>query len=195
MSGRAEAKDYTVSLEEGCERYSAASERAMERVLELGIDVLEDRPLRKDGKYFDGRLPTNVNDLNINELGDLYGMMDKYANWLTGFTTVAKAEVTNAGEKLSLAKARIRKSKKGSKEERDDETICDSRYVEINAAWLEASEYHALLAGLLEAAARDLRVISRLVETKKVEFEQGRRGGYLDSSRPPSRLKRPRGTE
>jgi hypothetical protein len=169
-----ERKDYTVPLEEGLATYDAASENAMKRLADLGLDALEERP-KRNNSYFDGRLPANVNSLSMNELGDLYALMDQHTNWLTGYVTVAKAEVQNKDEQLKLVKARIRKSKTGSKEEKEDDTICDERYVQANAAYLEAYEYHSLLDGLAEAARRDLRVISRLVETKKVEFEQGRR--------------------
>lgn len=182
MEGRGR-KDYTIDVEEGRQRYSAASDRAMSRIADLGIDVLDEQPVNRDNEYFDGRLPANVNDLSAAELGDLYALMDQFSNWLTGYVTIAKAEVINKAEQLKLTKARIRKSKSGNKDEKEDDTICDTRYVEANALWLEASEYHSVLAGLLDASTRDLRVISRLVTLKEVEFEQGRRSTNIGKHR------------
>jgi hypothetical protein len=197
-----ERADYTIPLDEGLELYENASIKAMGRLADLGVDITQDRPTRR-GEYFDGRLPSNVNSLTMHELGDLYALMDLFANWLTGWVTVGKAEVQNKGEQLKLVKSRVRKSKTGTKEEREDGTIIDERYVTANAAYLEAYEYHALLDGLAEGARRDLRVISRLVETKKVQFEQGRRGSNVGERRGSfdkdkgdsgdSRPRRPRG--
>jgi hypothetical protein len=185
-------KDYTIDVDEGRQKYADASNRAMGRIAKLGIDVLDDRPESAPGKYFDGRLPANVNDLSAGELGELYALMLQHTNWLTGYVTIAKAETQNTAEQLKLVKSRIRKTKTGTKDEREDDTICDSRYVEANARWLEAVEYHAVLSGLHEAASRDLRVISRLVTLKEVEFEQGRRTGNIKKRGGRNRFSRDR---
>jgi hypothetical protein len=180
---RTERKDYTIELDEGLALYDRSSTNAAKRMEKLGLDVLDDRPLDPNNEYFDGRLPPNVNDLTASELGELYGLMDRYCNWLTGYETVAKAEVANRSEQLKLVRARIRKTKSGTQADKDDDTTCDVRFVEANAKWLEATEYFSLLNGLTEASRRDMKVISRLVETKKIEFEQGRRAGNVERGR------------
>ena len=179
MSDR-DKKDYTISLETGIEMYEQASTNALERISDLGVDIiLEDRPKTREGEYFDGRLPANISSFGMSELGELYGLMDRYANWISGYVCVAYAEVKNKSERLELVKARVRKSKIGNKDDKADETLCDSRYQESNCDWIEAFEYHHLLENVEKAARRNLSTISRLVETKKVEYEQGRVGGNM----------------
>jgi len=178
-----ERKDYSIPLEEGLSLYDDAVIRATRKMEADGLSISDHRP-RLDGKYFDGRLPANVNSLTSKELGELFLLMTSYSDYVTSRLTLAKAAVSNAEQKLQLVQAKIRKSKTGNAAEKQDATYCDSRYVGSNAEWLEAREYHDLLAGIDEAARRDVRVLSRLIETKKMELEHGRAEGRL---RPPRR--------
>lgn len=173
-------KDYTVELEVGLDMYESASENALSRLADLGLDAFGERPRGSDGEYFDGRLPSNVNDLSISDLSELFQHMEEHANWVSGYVMAAKAAVENTEEQLKLVKSRIRKTKSGTQAEKDNDTLCDSRFVEANAKWLEAKEYLVLLTGIAEAARRDLKLISRLVEIRRIEFDQGRRGRNLD---------------
>jgi hypothetical protein len=180
-------KDYTVSVEEGIKKYEDASEAALSRLADLGINATEERPCGKDGEYFDGRLPANVNDLTMRELGELFNMMDLWANWISSYAVAAKAEVSNKEEQLKLVRSRIMKSKAGTAKDKDNDTLCDERYVDANARFMEAAEYFSYLNSLEEAARRDLRVISRLIEVRKMEFEGGRRGDNIGRDRDPYR--------
>lgn len=176
-------KDYTVPLEEGLEGFHTASTNALGKLADLGLDPMGDRPRNLNGKgYFDGRLPANLNSMSLQDLGDIFSLTERYSNWLTGYVTVAKAALKNAEGRLKLAKARVRKSKSGSKEERDDDTIIDERYHNEMLQWQEAFEYFTMLDGLAAAARSNHKTISRLFEPKKMEYEQGRR---LDNTRRP----------
>jgi len=179
MSKR-DQKDFTIPLEEGLENHDEASQRAISRIADLGIDVIiEDRPKAKDGSYFDARLPANVHDFSIGELAELHGLMDRYVNWVSCYVGLAKAELQNKTSKLKLTQARVRKTKLGTKEDKNDETTCDSRYQEVNMEYLEAFEFHHLLENVEAAARRNMSTISRLYESAKVQFEQGRRTGNM----------------
>lgn len=100
----------------------------------------------------------------------------------------------SANEKLDLVKASVRKSKMGTAQEKEDLARIDARYVELNAEYMEAKTFFELMTTLEEAARRDVKFISRIVETKKLELEMGGRGGSL--GRPgaggPNRFSRPR---
>lgn len=164
--------DYAIPLEDGLAVYDDASEGAADRLQKLGICLVDDRP-QKDGEYFDGQLPSNVNSLSVQELGELLGIMDRHANWLQDHLVIAKAELKNAEEQVKFVKAKVRKSKTGTKDAQDDETIIDSRYVAVNGKWMEAYEYHEILSGAADKSRRNLRTISRLIETKRLQIEQG----------------------
>lgn len=166
--------DYSVSLDEGEEMYEDATLRAITRIEESGLS-LPARPVTEDNTYFEGGLPTNVASLTNMELGQIYSMMCQHSDYVHCLLTQAKAEVLNSAEKLKLAKSLIRKSKTGTVQEKDDLTIADARYVDANTKWIEAKTYSDLLQGLADAASRDLRVLSRLIETKRLDIEMNRR--------------------
>lgn len=173
MSKRAPT-DFTVTLEEGEEMYSGASERALERIEKLGLEIPQ-RPIDSDGNPFDGRLPSNVSDFTTRELAEIYTLMCNYADYLENVCTVARAESLNCERRLKLTKALVRKGKPGTAQEKDDLCLADVRYIEADVAFVEAATYLELLEGLSKAASRDRQVLSRLIETKKMELDNKRR--------------------
>ena len=175
---------YDTPLDEGLERYILASERALTRVLDTGLTPHDARP-KRGNQYFDGRLPPNWAALTNQQIGELFEMMTAHADFLGSKATLAKAEKTNAEERLRLVKAKVRKSKLGTNDDKDDATICDSRYIEANAQWLEASEYYEIINGMMDAATRDLRILSRHLETKKMEMKGDRRVTGMNNGRNP----------
>ena len=171
--------------------YDAAEEDALERLERDGIKVIGEKPRRGDGTYFDGTLPPNLPSLTPSEIGDYYSMMVLWANYVSSRAIVAKVGLGIAQEKLKLVKAKVRKAKSGTVQERDDDTLLDSRYVAIMADVLELDVYYALAASNEAAARRDISFISRIIETKKIEFEQGRRGTSITKP-PPKGFKQSR---
>ena len=184
--------DYTIDIDEGLDHYNQASINAATRMADLGLELFPPKPKTRDGEYFDGRLPADVNSLSMHDLADLINMMTLYADFVAGLVTVSKAEKTNADTQLALVKAKIRKSKSGSEKSKEDSTVCDERYVKAMARWLEASEFLDLMNGLHESSKRGVRVLSRLIETKKIEIEQGQAQGRSQRGTGRDRLKRGR---
>lgn len=184
--------DYSMDLDEGLKIIEGALSDAEEEVRKMGLGELLDarRPRSEDGRFFDGRLPSNVNSLDAGDLGEIYMLMCHHADFVVSCLTRSKAQMKNADEKVSLIRAKIRKSISGTQAEKEDTVNCDARYIEVMADWLKYKELVDLLEGIHEAATRDVRVVSRLIETKKIELEHGRRGTNLDNSRL-TRPKRP----
>ena len=175
-------------VNEGIDVYVAAGIRAKKRLEIMGVVFPVQPPMIKKGVYFDGHLPSNVNSLTARELGEIYSLMCNYCDYISGVTIRAKNETINANERLSLIRAHIRKEKTGTAQVKEDATICDVRYLEANAEWLEAQELFELLQSREEAARRDLRVLSRLIETRKMDLEIGQREGGMN--RGPARSNR-----
>lgn len=171
---RGKKTDFTVSLQDGEDMYSGAAERALERVAELGLDI-PSRPIDTNGDPFDGRIPPNVADFTTRELANLYTLMCGYADYLENLCTVARADVLNSDKKLKMTKALVRKSKSGTAQEKEDLCISDVRYIEADVCYVEAKTYLELVEGLNKAASRDRSVLSRLIETKKMELDNKRR--------------------
>lgn len=184
--------DHTVQLEDGLEMYDKSVERAIDRLAGHGLDIHSDRPKKGDGTYFDGRLPTNTSSLPARDLGDLYSLMCQYTDYVSGLKVTLQAEERNYTEQLTLVKSKVSKTKDGSDKEVVADTYCDSRYVEANARWLEAKTMSELVANVEEAAKRDLKTISRLVEVRKMEFENGGRDANISSNRRDTFARRPR---
>lgn len=180
--------DYSMPLDEALARYARATDNVMDRLLNRD-EILppETRARNPDRSYFDGHLPPGWSSLPARELGNLFELMTMHADFIGTKLTYAKAEKVNADERLKLVRAHIRRSKRGTNDAKDDDTLVDSRYVQANGDWLEAMEYHELLSSIYEAAGRDLRILSRVIETMKMEGEQGARAGNL---RGPDRFKR-----
>lgn len=174
MPPRDTTTDFSVSLEEGVSMYAGAAERAVSRIEKLGLTTIE-RPIDKEGNPFDGHMPSNVSDFSTRDLAEFYTLMCNYADYLEGLCTLARAEVLNAERELKLTKALVRKTKGGTAQEKDDQCIIDSRYIQADVRAVEAETYRELLEGLAKAASRDRAVISRIIETKKMELENKRR--------------------
>lgn len=181
--GPRERPSYEMPLEEGIEQYTNAGIKAMSRVEDDGLSLPDSRPQLPDGSYFDGRLPNNWAALQNREIGDLFEMLTGYADYVGGKVVIAKVLMTNASEKLELTKAKVRKSYTGTSEERLDATYSDARYIEINAEWLEAKEYYEILSGILDASNRDIRLLSRHIEVKKMDFGGTHRAGSVTGQR------------
>ena len=172
--------DYVEPLDMGLGRYQRSTENVMHRLLDRdGLEPPEQRAVNPDGSYFDGRLPSGWSNYQGKDLAALFELMTRHADFVGTKLTYAKAEYTNAEERLRLVRAHVRRTKKGTNEGKEDETIVDSRYVQANAEWLEASEYRDLLQAIYDAAGRDLRILSRVLETTKQEFGAGQRLGSL----------------
>lgn len=182
-TGPRERPSYEIPLEEGVEHYTNAGIKAMSRVESDGLMLPDERPKLSDGSYFDGRLPVNWAALSNTEIGSLFEMLTGYADYVGGKVVLAKVLMTNASEKLELTKAKVRKSYAGTAEEKLDATYSDARYVEANAEWLEAKEYYEILNGILDASNRDIRLLSRHIEVKKMEFGGAHRAGSVTGQR------------
>lgn len=182
-------KRRAASIEESSDIYAESLATALEELAQLGVKKPK-RPRTEAGDFFDGHLPNDVNTFSIIELGELMGYMTRHADWLSQLRVRAKAEKMEADENIKFVKASIRKKQVGTKEERDDATITDIRYVEANAKWLtKVHSYEAVLA-LEEAARRDLKTLSRLIEKEKIANEGDKRDATVSSYSKPQQKSR-----
>jgi hypothetical protein len=166
--------DYTMPLEEAERVYDEAALRALERLGDLGLG-LPPRPILPDDSYYDGHLPADVNSYTNRELGEIYSLQCRFTDWVHSEFIKAKAESQNATQKLRLARAQVRRTKTGTVQAREDDTTCDARVIEAAARFQEADDYSKLIEVRAVAAARDLKVLSRLITVKEQEIEMNRR--------------------
>jgi hypothetical protein len=169
----------SVTLDEGLEMYDKAEQRALDRLSESGLR-LRNSPPRHKNEYFDGRVPVNLASLRPAEIGEYYGLMVEFTDYVEGQIVLARAEMLSADEKLKLTLAAVRRVKIGTAQDKGDLAIIDARYVEANARYIEAKTYFELITAIGEAARRDVKFVSRIIETKKLELEMGGRGGSIN---------------
>ena len=170
--------DYSIRLDEADEKYDNATMSAIQRLEDVGLQMAP-RPMLDDGSYYDGHLPADINSYTNKELGEIYSLQCRFADWVHGLLTVAKASASNAEQKLKQAKAQIRKRQTGTVQDKEDKTVTDSRYVEANVNYIEEDTYSRFVEIRAEAASRDLRVVSRLITTKEMEISMNRRDGNI----------------
>ncbi len=188
-------------LEEVLDRYDQAEERALRKFGQTGLDLRAEPPKHESGRFYNGRIPTNLPSMKPSEIGEYYALQVGYTDYATGQVVLARTEMLSAKEKLDTVLSAVRKSKLGTAQEKADLAVLDVRYVEANANYIEAKAYFELLSTVAEAAARDAKFISRIIETKRMEMEMGFRGGSInriprDEDRPgDSRFRRRRERE
>jgi hypothetical protein len=170
----------SMTLEEGLDRYDMAEARALQKFDTTGLELRSAPPAMSNGKNYDGRVPRNLPSLKPSEIGEYYGLQVAFTDYATGQVVLARAEMLSGKEKLDMVLAAVRKSKVGTAQEKADLACLDIRYVEANANYIEAKTYFELLSTIAEAAARDAKFISRIIETKRMEMEMGFRGGAVD---------------
>lgn len=162
--------DMSVTLEEGLALYDAAEKKALRRLDASGLQLREEPPLQQDGTYYNGRIPLNLSGMTPAAIAEYYGLQIEFTDYVESQIVLARAEMNSAAEKLDLTRAAVRRTKTGTAQQRGDLALIDVRYVQINADYNEARTYYELMLSIGEAARRDAKFISRIIETKKLEL-------------------------
>jgi len=189
---RGDRDDYDIGLEEGLELYEQASESAHKALADLGILPREEPPTYR-GEVYDGRLPDDVSRMSMTELAELLGVTTQWADYVGGLHQMFVAAKRNYSERLAMAKAKIRKVKSGPKADKDDDTLCDIRYVEVNSKFVEISEKADITEHVSAAARRDREFISRTITALQAQLEAGTRNDSVARQLAPGDRLRKRG--
>ena len=180
MTTRNSTIDMSAGIDEGLDLYDKAEERALVRIERSGLALRQSPPRTSAGKFFDGRVPINLGTRTPAEIGEYYGLMVEYTDYVEGQLVLARTEMLTAEAKLSHVHANVRKSKTGTVQDKGDLSTIDIRFVEANANYIEAKTYYELISAIGEAARRDVKFVSRIIETKKMELDMGGRGGAIN---------------
>ena len=197
MAPKGQRADYDIPLDEGLAKYEDASEKARERAEKYGLQVEREPPEYED-EIYDGRLPSDYANFNLDQLSTLLSVTTEWAGYVEGIFWQVKAEKRNLDNQLKLAKAKVRKTKSGNKEDKDDATLSDSRYVDVAVRYEECDEFLAIVEANYLAAKRDREAVSRLATMRGQQMEHSSRvgsvgrggGGRSSPRRAASRSKR-----
>jgi len=183
--------DFRCSEEEGVNAYTFAH-KVEEKLQSLGLGADPHRPkLEKEheaifsgmkaGQYFDGRLPTVIRTLNLDQISRLFSL---YSNWYRYLTIMTRKVATERSEAIRLKefewshirnalKAQARKTgHKMTDQAASDEAREDSRFIEASAKYEVANCTYEILMAMCNAAEQDMKVISREVTIQQNLWEQ-----------------------
>lgn len=149
--------------------YDQAIMESEEYLTNLGL-VSPKRPKTAQG-YFNGHLPSDIHEASIEEVKKYITLMTVFADYVQDLRINCEAEKDSAYEKLKTEKARIRLSKNGSKDAKDDATITDDEYILANAEYMSKNRSYKKIVGIEESTRRNIRTLSRLISTEELSNE------------------------
>jgi hypothetical protein len=166
------------------------AERVKSKISDLGVGVLDRPVLEKDhegvishlrsGEYFDGKLPTVIRKLDLDQISALYSLYTNWFGYLTthfGLVGAEKAEAAAQREFiLNHLKNHYRRPTRDGRKIPEtavtDAAKTDIRYIEANAKCEEVTALYNILEAFREVASQNMKVISREVTIKQEKVRQ-----------------------
>jgi len=166
------------------------SDKVKKRIADLGVGNYERPRLEKDhegvvlhlkkGDYFDGRLPTVIRKLSLDQLSALYSL---YSNWFGYITTqfmLIAAERSEATRQRDFILNHLKNHYRLPDEEGKklvetavtDAAKTDKRYVLANARYEELNALYNMLEAMRDVANQDMKVISREVTIQQEKMHK-----------------------
>jgi hypothetical protein len=139
----------------------------------------------KSGQYFDGRLPTVIKKLSLDQISALYSLFSNWFAYVQQQTEIVGAQRSEAKRQERLMWSMIREKHKQlgrntgtkiSEQRASDSTRIDIRYIEADAKYEELNVTYSFMQAMVEVAKQDLSTISREITIRQAELESGARG-------------------
>ena len=192
---------FAVSLEDGEALYTYAA-HILEILNEKGFGVW-DRPILEDdhagifpglgpGDLFDGRMPTVLKRLSLDQLSSLFTL---FCNWhayvisvLTGVSVEYSEAVTQ--KELIWSMVRVRHKRHGKRKGVTiSDQLCsdlareDRRFIEANSKYLQVDALKKSIEALSKVVEANMKVISREVTVRGVQTDAEARSRGMGSGR------------
>jgi hypothetical protein len=197
------------------------ADRAKKRVADLGIGNYQRPRLEKDhesiiphlkrGDYFDGRLPTVIRKLTLDQLSALYSLFSNWFGYITTQFMLVAADRSEAICQRDFLLTNIKnyyrvpdpEGKRLPEAAITDAAKQDKRYVMAKAKYEELNLIYESIQAMREVANQDMKVISREVTIQQEkhshemmlhgfgnrgrerDFTNAVEGGYGDASENP----------
>jgi hypothetical protein len=180
---------------EAMERYSYAPR--IDEILESYGVTAPPRPMLDEehqqwipglvaGQYFNGRLPTIIRKMTLDQLSVLHSLFSGYFAYLAFVTNKAAAERSESLRKKEFLWSYIRDSikraldpetgKRPTDQSASDATRHDIRFVTASADYDVKNCVYETLTGMLKIAEQDMRVISREITIQQMKLFEGYKG-------------------
>ena len=190
MSNGEAGDDIFVSDENHGMTAYAFADRVKKKLHELGIGNYQRPKLEKDhesvilhlkkGDYFDGRMPTVIRKLTLDQLSALYSL---YSNWFGYITSQFMIIATERSEAIRQREFMLNHlknhyrvpdtdGKKLPETAISDAAKTDKRFVLANARYEELNALYNMLEAMREVASQDMKVISREVTIQQEKTQK-----------------------
>lgn len=201
ISSRSEQYDETfaVGLEEGEEMYTFA-DGVVQELEKKGFGLIARPVIEKEhtsifpglneGDYFDGRMPTILKKLSLDQVSMLYSLFNGWHAYIISELNIIQIEYSEATQKQELlwAMVRVRHKKHGRKvgvtisdQLASDLTRGDTRYIEANAKLLQVKALKSSVEKLIKVVETNLKLISREITVRGVQAQTEQRGANFSS--------------
>ena len=181
-----EIRDFECSEEEGMKAYTYADD-VKARLESLGVaryqrplvtnEHLNVLPGMSSGEAFDGRLPTVVRKLTLDQLSALYTLYTSWFGYLQYQTNIIAAERSEAKRRKEFIWSHLRKKYKNKDGKKVSDQVCsdlariDFRFVRADAAYEELNVLYTCMLAMCDVASADMKMLSREVTIHQIQAE------------------------
>lgn len=144
------------------------------KLADMGIE----EPMKPDFDLPD--IPPDISSIHDKELADLYSKMLSWDSYFSLQSAWAEAELKEAKNKMTLIASKL-KSKKKNKAEVDS----DPRVRGAKAEVQEREQTSHILETTHKVFSAKLRMVSRMIEIRKLDWEKSSRDGHIRNVKYP----------
>lgn len=184
---------FEVDVDTGDKLYSFV-DKAQTRLSELGINPPEIPTMEDEhvvifddyqgmrigaGDRFDGRFPTVIRRLSLDQLSALQSLFTSWYKYIAYQSELLASQKSEADKRRGLRQARLRNTlsmdKEGNKrtdQQRTNAAKYDRRFIEADADYEELAAADRILKAILKGAEQDLKTISREITVNQALQEQ-----------------------
>jgi hypothetical protein len=154
-------------------------------------------PGMQEGDQFDGRLPTVVRNLTLDQLSGLHFLMASWFGYVSYQQHLISSELSEASHRREFIKAGLRsdvakQSDKAVTEKfKSDEATKNPVFVEADSLFAKLEQLYEAIKAVVSVAEQDLKMVSREITVKQIEIEQamfrGRHAGPSGRYDPAAR--------
>lgn len=185
----------------GMEQYTFAA-NVKKKIQDLGIGNYRRPRIAEDhesifvgvrsGQYFDGRLPTVIRKLTLDQLSALFSLYSNWYGYLTTQTMLVAAERSEAIRKKEYMLHHLKNLYRtpgpdGTKIPETavaDNAKTDTRYVTVSAKYEEINALYSILDAMRKVADQDMKVVSREVTIQQEKIRKELlQGGFHNRGR------------
>lgn len=180
---------HDVSIEEGQSLYEIKAQQAIEALKHKGFGTPTPPMMQTNTglQPYQGHIPTNLPDLDDNQLGHFMGLLSEWNNYVQTQLAEASVQFTKAKAIQEHVEAKLRiayqydeSDKKRSNPERDDFMTADRRYIEARSNVIYWDTLYTSIKAIANSAEQAFSAVSRRITQRGQEIDRGNRQGAIN---------------